>query len=127
MLAAGVAATWPRASFLTRRLPLNSDQSQDVWSLWWVARQITHLHNPWFTNYLAAPVGVQLGYDTLSPLLGLLMTPVTLLFGPSASYNLLVIATPGYPATRCTGRPGSGFPAWWAPSPRAPSSACPRC
>jgi hypothetical protein len=98
MLAAGVAATWPRASFLTGRLPLNSDQSQDVWSLWWVARQITHLHNPWFTNYLAAPVGVQLGYDTLSPLLGLLMTPVTLLFGPSASYNLLVIAAPGLAA-----------------------------
>ena len=53
MLAAGVAATWPRASFLTGRLPLNSDQSQDVWSLWWVARQITHLRRSWCADYLA--------------------------------------------------------------------------
>ena len=98
LLAAGILATWPRASYLTGRLPLNSDQSQDIWSMWWVARQVIHLHNPWFTNYLAAPVGVQLGFDTLSPLLGLLMTPVTLLFGPAASYNLLVIAAPGLAA-----------------------------
>ena len=97
-LAAGIAATWPRASFLAGRLPLSSDQSQDVWSLWWVARQVIDLHNPWFTSYLAAPVGVQLGYDTLSPLLGLLMTPVTLIFGPAAAYNLLVIAAPGLAA-----------------------------
>ena len=97
-LAAGIAATWPRAVFLDGRMPLSSDQSQDVWSLWWVARQVIHLHNPWYTSYLAAPVGVQLGYDTLSPLLGLLMAPVTLLLGPSVSYNLLVIAAPGVAA-----------------------------
>jgi len=30
LLAAGIAATWPRASFLTGKLPLNGDQSQDV-------------------------------------------------------------------------------------------------
>lgn len=95
LLAAGVAATWPRASLITGRLQLSSDQSQDVWSLWWVAHQVIHLHNPWFTNYLAAPVGVQLGYDTLSPLLGLIMTPVTLAFGPGFSYNLLAIVAPG--------------------------------
>lgn len=94
-LAAGVAVTWPRATFITGTLPFNADQTQYVWSLWWVARQITHLANPWYTNYLAAPVGVQLGFDTLTPLLGIVMTPVTLLFGPSASYNLLVIVAPG--------------------------------
>src|SRR5262249_56511155 len=57
--------------------------------------QVMHLGNPWFTGTLAAPAGVQLGFDTLTPLLGLVMTPVTLLFGPSASYSLLVIVTPG--------------------------------
>ncbi len=98
LLAAGIATTWPRASLLAGRLPLDSDQSQDVWSFWWVAKQLIHLHNPWFTSYLAAPVGVQLGYDTLSPLLGVIMAPVTLIFGPSAAYNLLVIAAPGLAA-----------------------------
>jgi hypothetical protein len=97
-LAAGVAVTWPRASYLTGRLRLDNDQIQTVWDFWWVARQITHFGNPWFTDHLAAPVGVQLGYDTLMPLLGAVMTPVTLAFGPSASYNLLVIVAPGLAA-----------------------------
>ena len=97
-LAAGVAATWPRASYLTGKMPLDGDQAQYVWSLWWVARQVTHLGNPWFTAHLAAPVGVQLGYDTLMPLAGLLMTPVTLAFGAAVSYNLLALAAPGLAA-----------------------------
>jgi hypothetical protein len=63
--------------------------------LWWVAHQIIHLHDPWSTTYLAAPVGLQLGYHTLTPLLGVVMAPVTLAFGPSASYNLLNILLPG--------------------------------
>jgi hypothetical protein len=38
---------------------------------------------------------VQLGYDTLMPLLGLLMLPVTMLAGAAVSYNLLVVVLPG--------------------------------
>ena len=94
-IAAGVILTWPRASYLTGRLPANLDQSSYVWDFWWIAHQVTHLGNPWFTAHLAAPVGAQLGFDTLMPLPGLLMTPVTLAFGPSASYNLLAIVIPG--------------------------------
>jgi hypothetical protein len=94
-LAAGVAATWPLASYLTGRLPASRDVAIYVWDMWWVAHQIIHLHNPWFTSYLAAPAGLQLGYHTLVPLLGVLMAPVTLAFGPSAAYNLLIIALPG--------------------------------
>jgi len=94
-LAAGVAATWPLASYLAGKLPASRDVAIYVWDMWWVARQIIHLHNPWSTAYLAAPAGLQLGYHTLVPLLGALMTPVTLAFGPSASYNLLIIVLPG--------------------------------
>ena len=94
-LAAGVAATWPLASYLTGRLPASRDVAVYVWDMWWVAHQIIHLHNPWSTTYLAAPAGLQLGYHTLVPLLGAVMAPVTLAFGPSASYNLLVVAVPG--------------------------------
>ena len=61
-LAAGVAATWPLSSYLTGRLPVSRDVSIYVWDMWWVAHQIVHLHNPWSTTYLAAPVGLQLGY-----------------------------------------------------------------
>jgi len=94
-IAAGVAVTWPRAQYLTGRLPMNADQAEYVWNMWWVAHQLVHLGNPFYTHALADPVGVQLGFDTLTPLLGLVMAPVTLAFGPSASYNLAAILIPG--------------------------------
>jgi hypothetical protein len=94
-LAAGVAVTWPRATYLAGQLPYSRDSASYVWGFWWVAHQVQHLGNPWFTNYMAAPVGVSLGYHSLMVLPGLIFTPVTLLFGPSASYNLLVILVPG--------------------------------
>jgi hypothetical protein len=92
---AGILLTWPRTSYLTGRLPANTDQAQYVWSLWWVAHQVAHLGNPWFTHLQAAPGGTSLAYDTFMPLVGVLMTPVTLIFGPSASFNLLAIIVPG--------------------------------
>ena len=94
-LAAGVAVTWPRASYLAGQLPSSRDSASYVWGFWWMARQVSHLGNPWFTNHMAAPAGVFLGFHALMPLPGLIMTPVTLAFGPSASYNLLVIVVPG--------------------------------
>ncbi len=95
-LAAGIALTWPDASYLTgNRLPAVRDISGYVWDLWWIAHQVAHLGNPFFTRGMAAPVGIQLGFDTTMPLAGLVMTPVTLVFGPSASFSLLTIVLPG--------------------------------
>jgi hypothetical protein len=94
-LAAGVTLTWPRAAMITGLLPQSRDVASYVWDLWWVAHQIAHLGNPWFTAKMAAPAGIQLGYDTTMPLAGLIMTPVTLAFGPSASFTLLTIVAPG--------------------------------
>lgn len=98
-LAAGIAVTWPRAAYLVRgQLPGYLDVTSYTWDLWWVAHQVSHLGNPFFTPNMAAPAGVQLGFDTLIPLPGLIMTPVTLLFGPSASLSLLTIVVPGLAA-----------------------------
>ncbi len=95
-LAAGIALTWPRTAYLWRHLlPETRDTSGYVWDLWWTAHQVAHLSNPWFTNHMAAPVGIQLGFDTTMPLAGLIMTPVTLAFGPSASFDVLTILVPG--------------------------------
>jgi hypothetical protein len=94
-LLTGLAVTWPRVTYLAGRLPALRDAGGYVWDFWWVARQVSHLSSPWSTHYLAAPVGSDLGYHTLMPLPGLLMTPVTLLFGPSLSYNLLSVLCPG--------------------------------
>jgi hypothetical protein len=95
-LAAGVAVNWPRAAYLTEgKLPATRDGGSYVWDFWWMAHQVEHLGNPWFTRSIAAPVGAQLGYHALMPLEGVLMIPVTLAFGPSASYNLLSALMPG--------------------------------
>jgi hypothetical protein len=107
--------TWPMAGNLAGgRLLKVPDVASYVWALWWMAHQIAHLGNPWFTGYMAAPVGVQLGFDTLMPLPGLVMAPVTLLIGPVTSFAVLTIATPGllcyvtYRAARLwLGQPGS--------------------
>jgi hypothetical protein len=94
-LTAGVAVTWPRVTYLAGRLPAIRDTGGYVWDFWWVARQVTHLSNPWFTGHMAAPLGSWLGFHTLMPLPGLLLTPVTLICGPSAAYNLLAVVCPG--------------------------------
>lgn len=87
----------------------------DVWSLWWVAHQITHLANPWSTTHLAAPVGIRLGCDTLMPLAGAVLAPITLVFGPSASYNLLGIVTPGLAAYAMYRAARLWLPGWTGP------------
>ena len=95
-IAVGVAVTWPHATFLTDgRLPATKDVGGYVWGFWWVAKSVLHLSDPWHSAYLAAPVGVPLGMHALMPLVGVIMMPVTLAFGPSASYNVLSIAMPG--------------------------------
>src|SRR5499427_7540702 len=94
-IAAGAAATWPLAANLAGRIPANRDPASYVWDFWWVAYQVTHLGNPWFTPLMAAPVGMQLGFHTMMPLPGLLFTPVTLAFGPAFSYNLWTVILPG--------------------------------
>ncbi len=94
-LAAGVAVSWPRASYLAGTLPATRDAGSYVWDFWWIAHQLGHLGNPWATRAIAAPVGTELGLHALLPLPGVLLAPVTLIFGPSASYNLLSVALPG--------------------------------
>ena len=94
-IAVGAAATWPLAANLAGRIPANRDPASYVWDFWWVAHQVTHLGNPWFTPLMAAPVGISLGFHTMMPLPGLLFTPLTLAFGPAFSYNLWTVILPG--------------------------------
>jgi len=95
-LTVGIAVTWPRATYLVGgKLQATRDAGVYVWDFWWMAHAVEHLSNPWFTRSIVAPAGVQLGYHALMPLEGVAMMPVTVLFGPSASYNLLSILTPG--------------------------------
>ncbi|MGH3397239.1 MAG: hypothetical protein ACRDPO_21375, partial [Streptosporangiaceae bacterium] len=65
-IGAGIGVTWPVTPRLASgQLPWNADVASYVWALWWVAHQVAHLGNPFATTYMAAPVGIQLGFDTL--------------------------------------------------------------
>jgi hypothetical protein len=67
-----------------------SDPVQQTWFLAWTPFAVLHGLNPFVTSYLNAPTGANLAVNTSMPLLGLLGTPVTLLAGPVATYNLLI-------------------------------------
>ena len=92
---AGIAVTWPHASYLAGKMIATRDAGCYVWDLWWMARSAEHLSSPWSTTLLAAPAGTQLGFHTLMPLPGVVLLPVTALFGPTVSFNLVSIALPG--------------------------------
>ena len=74
--------------------PGPSDSSIFMWGLAWWPHALLHGINPFFTNALFAPDRLALGGDVTIPLAALVTAPITLLFGPVASYNLLMLASP---------------------------------
>ena len=66
-----------------------ADIYQNLWDIWWVNYAVFHLHtNAFFTKILFWPIGANLAYATLAPLLGVLSAPfqaVSIVFG----YNIM--------------------------------------
>ncbi len=67
------------------------DGWQNVWNLWWIDRAIRSGANLFYTPYLYHPTGVDLHLQTLNVSNGILVWPVTALFGPIAGYNMAVL------------------------------------
>ena len=80
------------------------DAPQTDWFLAWTPHAVLDGRAPWTTDALAVPDGVNLMWNTLLPLPGLLAAPVTLTAGPLASHTLLSVA----------GFAGSATAMWWA-------------
>lgn len=97
MLAVGLyavlalAAFWPLLPAQSGRIMgcACGDPVQQVWFLRWLPFALAHGHNPLFTSFVNVPYGANLAENTLMPLLGLLMVPVTSTLGPVASLSLL--------------------------------------
>lgn len=63
-----------------------------MWFLRWAPYALAHPTNPFFTDHLAAPSGVNLMWNTASSVfVSVLVSPVTLLFGAIVSYNVVLI------------------------------------
>jgi hypothetical protein len=65
-----------------------------VWSLRWMPYALANGLNPLRTNLLWAPHGITLSWATSIPGPALVMTPITMLFGPLTSDNVLLVAAP---------------------------------
>ena len=63
---------------------------QQVWFLQWVPFALGHGQDPFFSSYLNAPAGANLGVNTSMPLLGLLGWPVTAWSNSVAAFNFLL-------------------------------------
>lgn len=64
-----------------------------VWAMAWWPHSIGMV-NPLFSPAIWAPEGYNLTWATTVPLLSMGASPVTLAFGPVASYNVLMLAAP---------------------------------
>lgn len=65
------------------------DPQLSIWFLRWTPFALSHGQNPFVTDYINFPQGANLMWNTSFPLAGLLLWPVTTLFGPVVAYNLL--------------------------------------
>ena len=64
------------------------DAPYTVWAFAWVARALAHGRSPWVTNHLSWPGGVNLLTNATAMGLGIVLAPVTRIFGPLAAFNL---------------------------------------
>ena len=67
----------------------------------WPAWAIAHLHNPFFSSVVNVPHGANLLSNTSGTLVGVVLAPVTWLFGPVASTNVALTLAPALSAWGC--------------------------
>ena len=77
------------------------DPETFVWFLyWWPHALLLHI-NPFVTRYIWFPAGFNLTWATSIPSIALIMSPITLLFRASTSYNMLALIAPALSAASC--------------------------
>jgi hypothetical protein len=75
-------------SHLGSRLVGDSDTSLFTWFFAWDWYAVSHLQNPFLTDRIAFPEGVNLMWNGVVPLWGALFGPVTALLGPAATATM---------------------------------------
>ncbi|MBV8599749.1 MAG: hypothetical protein JO017_13090, partial [Actinobacteria bacterium] len=74
------------------------DPEYFVWSYAWWPHAIGHAINPFVSHAIYAPSGINLTWTATTPGLAVVLTPVTLLFGPAVSYNVAAVLLPALAA-----------------------------
>ncbi len=66
-----------------------ADTYQNLWDVWWVKYAVFNLHtNPFYTSMAFWPLGANLAFVTLAPLMGVLSAPLQA-FGTVFAYNVM--------------------------------------
>ncbi|WP_433608779.1 hypothetical protein ACQP2P_36465 [Dactylosporangium sp. CA-139114] len=75
-----------------RRMPISpGDRAQAEYFLAWSARVVSHGENPFHIVQYNAPLGVNGMANTSVLGLGLPLSPITLLFGPQVTFDILIV------------------------------------
>jgi hypothetical protein len=69
-----------------------------MWGLTWWPHAIAHGLNPFVSHYVWSPQGVNVAQGTFLPTAAGALAPLTVLFGPVLSYNVLAIGSPALAA-----------------------------
>ncbi|MGQ9584691.1 MAG: hypothetical protein ACUVXG_04770 [Anaerolineae bacterium] len=85
--------TWPLAAQVGRAIPGDGfDGWQNFWNLWWVKKALLELQqNPFHTDYLFYPTGVDLYFHTLNIFNGLISLPIQGVGNLYWAYNFVVL------------------------------------
>ncbi len=75
-----------------------TDAGRMVWYLEWSKFALVHGHSLLWSNWMFHPAGFNLLSDTGAPAIALVMSPVTLLFGPVAAMNVASTLAPALTA-----------------------------
>lgn len=93
-----------------------SDPEQTIWTLGWPVRALLMGGNPWLTNHLDFPAGVNLMWTPTPFAPALAVAPVALAWGPAVAYDLLMTLGPALSAgtaylaiQRLVGHRGAAF------------------
>jgi hypothetical protein len=104
------APIWPVVT--THIVGEQADNYEYAWKLWWFAEALAGQgRSPTFVPQSFWPVGYELGLSEITPAHTLLGLPLTLLFGPVVSYNLIMwlsYALTGLATTMLAERLGAG-------------------
>jgi hypothetical protein len=73
---------------------VSNDPGSYMWAFAWWPHALVHGLNPFVTHYLWTPSGVNVAQGAMVPTAAILMFPVTELFGPVVTYNVLSILAP---------------------------------
>jgi hypothetical protein len=70
-----------------------TDPPQTMWFFNWWRFSIAHGLNPFFTDWVWAPLGINLAWTTFQPLPSLISIPLQVTVGEPATYNLIITLT----------------------------------